>query len=391
MIAATNRATKKVAIVGTAGVPARYGGFETLAECLCEHLETFDLDVAVYCTGRLYPERHAKYRGAELRYLPLEANGWQSLLYDALSICHALWKRADTLLLLGVSGAFLLPLVRLLSPARVVTNIDGIESRREKWGPFTRQILRALEWFAVRFSHAVIADNEGIRQYVAERYGVDAEVIAYGGDHVAPRGNEPAPAFAGRYALLLARIEPENNIETILRAFAGETVRREFSLVAIGNWAASEYGRDLKARYGGRDGYVLLDAIYDRDKVRSLRAHAAVYLHGHSAGGTNPSLVEAMFFRAPIAAFDCSFNRYTLAGLGAYFRSAEGLEAVLSGPGAAVDADTREVRALARARYTWSTIAERYATVLGAEATQVLGGRPDPEAAPLRPTGSDER
>jgi glycosyltransferase involved in cell wall biosynthesis len=391
MSAAMNRARKQVAIVGTAGVPARYGGFETLADCLCAHLATFDLEVAVYCTGRLYPERLAKYRGAELRYLPFEANGWQSLLYDALSILHALWKRADALLLLGVSGAFLLPLVRLVSSARVVTNIDGIESRREKWGPLTRRILRALEWFAVRFSHAVIADNEGIGQYVAERYGVEAEVIAYGGDHVAPRGNEPAPPVAGRYALLLARIEPENNIETILRAFADEALRRELSLVAVGNWDASEYGRELKASYRGRDGYLLLDAIYDRDKVRSLRAHAAIYVHGHSAGGTNPSLVEAMFCRAPIAAFDCSFNRYTLAGLGSYFRSAEELEAVLSRIGAAVGSDTREVRALARVRYTWSTIAAHYATVLGAEATHLLGEEADPEVEPLLSTGSGER
>jgi glycosyltransferase involved in cell wall biosynthesis len=356
---------RHVAIVGTAGVPPRYGGFETLAACLCEHFEATGPRLSVYCSSELYPERPREYHGAELRHLPLKANGWQSMLYDAASIAHAVVNKADAVLLLGVSGAFVLPFVRLLTSVHIVTNVDGVESRREKWGPVARRLLRALEWCAIRFSHEIIADNQGICEYLLREYGVHADVIPYGGDHVAPRGDEPMPSVEGPYALVIARIEPENNIDMILQAFDAPEVTGSISLVAIGNWSASEYGRQLRRRYSEKPGFSLLDAIYDRDRIRSLRAHASVYIHGHSAGGTNPSLVEAMFFPVPTVAFDCVFNRYTLTERGAYFGSPNALRSELLKPDAARRIDLAAVKALALERYTWGRVAAQYAAALG--------------------------
>ncbi|MGC3999864.1 MAG: DUF1972 domain-containing protein [Anaeromyxobacter sp.] len=360
----------QIVIAGSAGVPARYGGFETLAACLCERLGPVapSTRFAVYCSSGLYPERSRDYFGAELRYMPLRPTGWQSMLYDAVSMIHALMRRADTILLLGVSGAFILPLIRLVSNVRIVTNVDGLESRRKKWGPVARWLLRALEWCAVRFSHVVIADNEGIREHLAATYGASgALVIAYGGDHLAAEHAAADAPLEAPYALVLARIEPENNIHQILEAFEDQALQDRMTLVAIGNWDASDYGRNLRQRYGCRRGYALLDPVYDRDKVRAYRSHARCYIHGHSAGGTNPSLVEAMFFPVPIVAYECTFNRHTMEGQGAYFADATALNAWLRR--LAMDggsAETSGVMKLAAERYTWSRIAAEYARVLAA-------------------------
>lgn len=284
-----------IAVIGTVGVPATYGGFETLVENLVlwheadgqarkqGHKET----LTVYCSARAYEERPAEFHGAELRYLPLRANGAQSIPYDVWSMLWAIWRGQDTLLILGVSGALFLPVVRLLSRARIVFNIDGIEWKRAKWGRIQRRILKWSEASAVRFAHEVIADNGAIRDHVRDTYGREAHVITYGGDHAlsAP----PAPVedldLPDCYAFKVCRIEPENNVEMILEAFEGRT---DCPVVLVGNWDRSDYGLALKARFANVPGVRLLDAIYDPGRLRSLREGAQVYVHGHSAGGTNP-------------------------------------------------------------------------------------------------------
>ena len=176
---------KNIAILGTVGVPGNYGGFETLAENLVRFHEKQALPDAltVYCSSKSYAEKKGFYFSAHLQYIPLQANGAQSIPYDIWGLLSAVWHQHDVLLQLGVSGAIALPLVRLISSARIVTNIDGIEWRRDKWSPLAKGFLRFSEKIAVRFSHEVISDNQAIAEYVKESYSVDAHVIAYGGDH----------------------------------------------------------------------------------------------------------------------------------------------------------------------------------------------------------------
>ncbi|MBS0124709.1 DUF1972 domain-containing protein [Thetidibacter halocola] len=352
---------RRIAILGTVGVPGRYGGFETLAENLVHYhaaLGSGD-NLTVWCSSKDNAERHTRFASADLRYVGLKANGVQSIPYDALSLLDAVRTGHDRLVLLGVSGAMMLPLIRLISRARIITNIDGIEWKRAKWNGPARAFLRASEWAAVRFSHRVIADNEAIADHVRATYGSDCAVIAYGGDHaVAPVGTGGIPeGLPGGYSLSLCRIEPENNVHTILEAFRG----LDLPLVFVGNWANSAYGRELKQRYGTCPNLHLLDPVYEPGALRALRAHASVYVHGHSAGGTNPSLVEMMHFGIPVLAHGCVFNRHSTEGKALYFDTSEDLAAQVRGLGAAdagrIGADMQEI---ARRRYTWDHIGEAY-------------------------------
>jgi len=353
---------KKIAIVGTVGVPANYGGFETLAENLVRQHGALLLTDAltVYCSSRSYPLREQSFLSARLVYIPLNANGVQSVFYDIVSLVSAVWRRSDVILLLGVSGAIVLPLVRLFSSARIITNIDGIEWRREKWQGLAKHFLRISEKIAVRFSHVVIADNGAIAEYVKHTYQVDSHVIAYGGDHAVAIGASDVGEFdlPESYAFSVCRIEPENNIHIILEAFSKLETQ---CLVMVGNWGYSEYGRALRIRYSSSVNLHLLEPIYDLGKLKTLRMRAKFYVHGHSAGGTNPSLVEAMHFGKAVLAFDCDYNRSTTESKALFFNSSETLSCLLEMMSAEVaEKAARDMVEIANRRYTWSIVARQY-------------------------------
>ncbi len=362
----------RIAVVGTVGVPANYGGFETLAENLVRFRQANALagELVVYCSAKSYPARPDSHLGARLRYIGLNANGVSSIPYDIVSLLSAVRHRSGVILLLGVSGAIALPVVRLLSRARIVTNIDGIEWKREKWKGAARWFLRFSERMAVRFSHEVVADNAGIAEHVVQNYGRDCHVIAYGGDHalqapIKPYGGPPLPA---RYALALCRIEPENNVAMILEAFSRKP---DMPLVFVGNWNNSDFGRELKQRYGSVPHLYLLDPIYDVGVLRTIRGNAALYIHGHSAGGTNPSLVEMMHFGLPVLAYDCVFNRCTTDDKALFFKDA----AALSEKVESLDSDEAvriggDLLRLAQERYTWDAVGREYFRIL-------LDGKPE--------------
>lgn len=355
----------KVAILGTVGVPGSYGGFETLAQNLVDfHGATArESELVVYCSAKAFPAKPETYGTARLRYIGLDANGPQSILYDAMSLFDAVWRGCNQILLLGVSGALVLPLLRLVSRAQIVINIDGIEWKREKWKGLAKATLRASEWAAVRFSHRVIADNQAIADYVTETYGLNCEVIPYGGDHALDAERDPSATMGlpDDYALALCRIEPENNVAMILEAFAG----LDTPLVFVGNWDKSDYGRDLKARYQYHPTITIQDPVYEPRALRAIRDGASMYVHGHSAGGTNPSLVEMMHFEIPVLAHGCAFNRHTTEEKARYFMSSvELVDAVytLTPPIAArIGAEMGDI---ARRRYTWDQIGRAYFELL---------------------------
>lgn len=354
---------KKIAVIGTVGVPANYGGFETLTEHLVDQLGQKH-DITVYCSGKKYTpaERKTHYKGARLKYLPFDANGIQSIPYDTLSILHALFF-ADVLLILGVAGAWTLPFVRLFTRKKIIISIDGIEWKRDKWSVLAKWYLFWAEGLAVKYSHIDISDNEAIQDYTAERYGSLSRIVEYGADHTlkVPLDAETLsryPFLGSWYAFKVCRIEPENNVHLILEAFS---MTRKIPLVIIGNWDKSDYGRDLKAKYQGHPNIHILDPIYDQKKLDTIRGNAALYVHGHSAGGTNPSLVEAMYLGLPILAFGVSYNRVTTENKAIYFHDLGGLireinqlqQARLTAVGA-------EMGKIAERRYTWEYIASQY-------------------------------
>ena len=353
-------------ILGTVGVPGNYGGFETLAENLVRFHARHgcDLTLNVYCSSKAFETRPVRFEQADLRYIGLDANGPQSILYDIVSLFDAARRQTDVILLLGVSGALALPLLRIVSRCRIVTNIDGIEWKREKWKGLARLILRWSERAAVRWSHEVVADNAVIADHVQTTYGRSCHVIAYGGDHALVAEPVPIPEhpLPERYALALCRIEPENNVGMILDAFARMP---DHPLVFVGNWAKTEYGRDLRARFWQAPNLHLLDPVYDPAQLRWLRDGASAYVHGHSAGGTNPSLVEMMHFGIPVLAHGCAFNRHTTENRAVYFESAGELVSAFAGLTAAGAADCgTAMREIAGRRYTWAVIGRAYFELL---------------------------
>ena len=388
---------KKVAIIGTQGVPARYGGFESLVENLLENASE-EVEYTVFCSSKDIQcgsaKRPAAYKGARLKYVGLHANGAQSIFYDLLSMLRCL-RGYDTLLVLGVSGCLFLPVIRLFlsRKTKLVINIDGLEHKRDKWNKLARWILLTSEKMAVRYADTVISDNQAITDYVVSTYGPRSEealvTIAYGGDHVArevseERQREILASYglqAGGYAFSVCRIEPENNCHITLEAFAGAASAASdgsavtvpeadataspavLPLLLIGNWTHSDWARQLRARFQGQKGVIPADAVYDLDVLYTLRSNAALYVHGHSAGGTNPSLVEAMFFGRPIFAFDVPYNRETTFGQAFYFHDAESLMAGISRLSGAEDAAKEAGAMLARLaeeHYRWADIAAHY-------------------------------
>ncbi len=356
---------KKIAIIGIVGLPANYGGFETLAEYLTKELAT-EFEMTVFCSSKGVEAKPSTYNGAHLTYIPLQANGMQSILYDIIAIFKALFF-ADTLLILGVSGCMVLPFVRLFSRKKLVVNIDGLEWKRQKWGKLAKLFLKFSEKIAVNYAHVVISDNKVIQNYVLTEYNVKSELIAYGADHCSPSklADEVLlqfPFLSNRYAFKVCRIEPENNIALILEAFSEVPTR---PIVLIGNWKNSAYGIQLKARFSGFKNIHLLDPIYDQQLLNQLRSSCFIYVHGHSAGGTNPSLVEAMYLQLPILAYGVPYNRETTQQKALYFTTKNELKDVLMNlENVDLQALAHRMKEIADKNYTWSIIASQYAILL---------------------------
>ncbi|MFK7924715.1 MAG: DUF1972 domain-containing protein [Bacteroidia bacterium] len=356
----------RVAIIGVVGVPARYGGLETLAHHFVLNLAD-RYELTVYNTKTMYEpnERPDTWEGAKVKYIPFKANGAQSVIYDIIAMLWAVWSH-DVLVVLGVSGGLVMPLIKWFFPSKkLIVNIDGLEWRRPKWGKFAKSYLKFAEKIANRYADRIVADNKGIQDYVTEIYGRESDMIAYGGDHagsaeILAEDRASYPFLEGRYAVKACRVEPENNIEMILEGFSRF---EDISLVILGNWNDSAFGRNMRQKYGQFKHIYMLDFIRDMRVLDMLRANSYVYLHGHSAGGTNPSLVEAMNLGLPIISFDVVFNRETTESKAIFFDTAEKLLAELRQlTPESREATGRNMREVAQRRYTWKIISEQYAS-----------------------------
>ena len=355
---------KKISIIGTVGIPAKYGGFETLTEYLTKNLNT-KYDITVYCSSKSYDKKLEIYNNAKLKYINLNANGVQSIPYDIVSIFSSL-KFADTLLILGVSGCIILPFVRLFSKKRIIVNIDGLEWKRDKWSKGAKWFLKYSEKLAVKYADEVVTDNKVIQEYVKSEYDKESTLIAYGADHVtketmSDKLKSKYPFINEKYAFKVCRIEPENNIHVILEAFEEYS---ELNLVIIGNWANSKYGIKLQEKYNDVENIYLLDPIYEQHILNQIRSNCHIYIHGHSAGGTNPSLVEAMYLELPIFAYGIQYNRETTQNKALYFDDKDELIELLK----STDKETLQkvatnMKIVAEENYTWKKISEQYSKI----------------------------
>lgn len=353
--------SKEIAIIGTVGLPAQYGGFETLAENITQYLGN-EYKLTIYCSSLTYNNKLDTYNGARLVYIPLNANGVQSIFYDLVSLLNAMFY-ADIFLILGVSGCIGLPLVKLFSRKKIIVNIDGLEWKREKWNIYAKWFLKFSEKMAVKYSDVVISDNRVIQNYVLRSYGIKSELIAYGADHAKKVKSEAPllqefPFLKNNYAFSVCRIEPENNLHIIIYAMSQQ---KNLDLVIVGNWDASQYGIDLKREYADQAHIHLIDPIYEQTKLNQIRSGCFFYIHGHSAGGTNPSLVEAMYLRLPVVAFDVDYNKETTENKALYFNSSNDLLELILNLDEVMLADiAKEMRTISEKRYKWEIVAKQY-------------------------------
>lgn len=361
MTAQASHRSTSLAIIGSAGVPHRYGGFEAFVEHCGPQLLSHFSDVFVSCDRAMYDDKSPRYRGMARGFPFFRANGAQSILHDFAAFLWALPK-ARFILILGVSGGPWFPLMRLLaglSGARIAVNIDGVEWQRGKHGRLRQKALRAFDWLAQACAHVVVYDNAALRPYLIRMAGRKAHLIAYSGDHAAPAS--PAPQRDGIHALTICRIEPENNIDLLIEGFLAS---RGDSYTVVGNWNASLYGREIRARYQQERRLLLLDPVYEPASILRLRSEATVYLHGHSVGGTNPSLVEMLFFDCRVLCYDVPYHRATAGATAEYFADRAALSSLLDTPRPA-----QQPRDSHRRSYSATEIARQYAAAVAARPT----------------------
>lgn len=351
----------RIAIIGTVGVPANYGGFETLVENLIGKNCSSDIEYTVFCSKQAYQTKLSKYKNAKLVYLPFKATGLQSIFYDAFSLLKSMGK-FDIILYLGVSVP-ILNIFKRLSGAKLIANVDGLSQERGKYNKFQKLYLRYLTTNEMLKPDAIISDNKGIQDYAKNNYNRDSFLIAYGGDQVLRKVTPEEQnriltkygLFKDKYAISVCRIEPENNCHMTLEAFA----KANRMIFFIGNWDKSEYGRSLKEKYKNNPNVITHNPIYDIDELYALRNNANIYVHGHSVGGTNPSLVEAMFFKKPIVCFNVIYNRETTYNLADYFSSVDELILQLNNH----KNSGNSLYEKAMEEYTWKKITLQYENV----------------------------
>lgn len=380
----------RIALVGTRGVPARYGGFETCVEEVGARLAERGHEVIVYTraentsgtkksrNGQNKADRKADrnsrsqasrtYRGMRVEVFgAIEHKAAETLSHTGLSVAHLMKRPVDVALVFNAANAVFLPALRARR-IPVATHVDGLEWKRAKWGGAGRRYYRMAESLAVRWSDDLIADARGIQDYYRDEFAAESTLIAYGApllDGIGAHKLTGVDAEAGGYHLVVARFEPENHVDMIVDGYvrARAKDRVQLPLLVVG---AARYGdayTDLiRSKAAGSAHVRFLDSVWDQELLDQLYANAATYVHGHSVGGTNPSLLRAMGAGAPTLAFDVGFNREVLGDAGVFFSGPADLADLL----AAAEADPDETATRGKAarvnaeRYDWDDVADRY-------------------------------
>lgn len=322
----------KIAFISTRGIPNNYGGFEQFAEYISVGLAKRGHEVTVY-SPNFHSYKENVYKNVRIKhvYSPEKwmGNSTGSFIYDFISLRDALkHEKFDIIYVAGYTSiipAYIWFNIKKRRSPIFITNMDGLENKRSKFGPTIRLFLNWEEKMAVKYSHYLIADNMGIHDYYKEKYGKESKFLAYGADIHTDFNAEYLKEFGlkpGNYYILIARLEPENNIVMAIEGYLHSKESQSKPLIIVGK-TNTPHGRQLKDRYNKRRNVRFVDGIYDFSKLDSIRHFSCAYFHGHSVGGTNPSLLEAMAAGCFVFAHDNIFNRAVLKDNALYYHSAE--------------------------------------------------------------------
>lgn len=365
----------RIALLGSRGIPARYGGYETLMEEIAVLLASWGHEVTVYCRSHYTAKEEREHHGVRLVVLPtIRGKYFDTPVHTLLSSLHAAWVQLhglrrgrgyDAALMVNAANAFALPILRLAG-LPVALHVDGIEKRRAKWGPLGRLVYAISERLAVRLPSALVTDAEVIEEHYRERYGASSRLITYGVDPRPPKRREVLERLGlspGSYFLYVSRIEPENNPHRVLEGYA--RVGGDMPLVLVGD---APYSSALQAelrRLAAADRRVILPGAIYGEGYRELQAEAFAYIHATEVGGTHPALVEAMGYGNALVVNDTPENREVAGPEALYFRAAEpaslakALEILLAEPERAALIGTYAANR-ARERYSWQAVARKY-------------------------------
>jgi len=354
----------KIGILGTRGIPANYGGFETFAEECGAGLAARGHHVTVYGRSHYVPRELRRHRGVDLVVLPtLPWKYTDTVVHTFFSVLHALFRRFDAILICNAANSVYAWIPRVFG-VPVAVNVDGIERLRHKWNLLGKAYYLLSEYFSVWFATAIVTDARVIERYYQKRYGASSVFIPYGALTEKPEGRAALDVLGlepGGYFLYVSRLEPENNAHRVIRAF--ESVRTARRLVVVGDAPyARAYIRKLKST---RDARVLFTgAIYGRD-YRELQANACCYIHATEVGGTHPALIESMGMGNVVVANGTPENAEVLADAGILYRKnddadlARILQEISDDPGKYLPF-RMAARARAEADYSWHDVVTRY-------------------------------
>ncbi len=353
----------KVAILGSRGIPNRYGGFEELAEKLAIGLSKRGHHVVVYNPSD-HPVTNWQHKGVELVRIfnPEKFLGsFGQFVYDFGATLHTHKSKPDIILQLGYTSSsvwfWLLP-----RRAKIMTNMDGLEWKRSKYGSLVKKFLLLAERWAAKQSHLLIADNPEIEKYLHKKYINQVVYIPYGADippSTDPNLQDKHGVEAGKFNLVLARMEPENHIEEILE---GVRTSQSTEITLVIGSTKNAFGQKLERKFRDEKRIRFLQGIYDKNELNALRQKARLYFHGHSVGGTNPSLLEAMACSSFIVAHQNAFNKSVLGQHAWYFKTSEDVAALINKKENVAKRATAIKSNLSRVRdtFNWRTIVDAY-------------------------------
>ena len=354
----------RIAIIGTRGIPASYGGFETFAEHLSTRLVARGHEVTVYGRAHYVSPRQLEYHGVRLKVLPtIRHKYFDTVVHSFLSAVHAVSSRFDAALICNAANAPFAPILRLTGTP-VAINVDGLEHKRKKWGWLGKCYYLAAERLATILPNVMVTDAQVIQDYYLAHYRAKSEMIAYGSE-VERRPDRAAVrrwrAEPNRYVLYVSRLEPENNAHLVIEAF--KKVRTAYRLLIVGDAPyAHDYISDLKARARGDKRIVFTGFVFGQD-YRALQQNAYCYVHATEVGGTHPALLEAMGYGNCVLTLATPENIEAVGDAGIpyadEFDLAEKLQRVLR-DGSLVQSYRNRAQIRVQRYYDWDRVVDQY-------------------------------
>ncbi len=371
----------RIVILGTRGIPANYGGFETFAEHLSTRLVARGHEVTVYCRAHYTSPRQLEYQGVRLKVLPtIRHKYFDTVVHTFVSTLHAIGGRYDAALICNAANSPFAPLLRVAGTP-VVINVDGLEHKRKKWNWLGRKYYLLTERLATILPNETVTDARVIQDYYAASYGSPSTMIAYGAE-IERRPNPSVRRWRvepNRYVLYVSRLEPENNAHLVIEAF--KKVRTAHKLVIVGDAPyAHEYIKQLKAR-ARRDKRIIFTGFVFGSDYRALQQNAYCYVHATEVGGTHPALLEAMGFGNCVLTLSAPENIEAIGDAGIIYSDendlAEKLQRVLR-DGSQVHSFRQRAQLRVQENYDWDYVVDQYERLFAR-----LCGKEMPEALPL--------